>query len=218
MVRTHQYYFDGRESTCPYAYFDAKTWTAFLSLNQKQTGWAVVGVTSEELPNVIHVSSRTSAGIAPVGRNAALCIHIEYQTAEGYTKHMVYAANDINALRKQFAPWESKQITETVTVDDFSDFNIPFAAEAPEGFTGRAIITFELSSMGKGAKADIQLTPGSEDDTGVNEGLRTTNEALKTIDDATYDLQGRKIPDSKLSNCQIKKGVYIMNGKKTVKS
>ena len=218
VVRTHHYYYDGRESTCPYAYFDAKTWTAFLSLNQKQTGWAVVGVTSEELPNVIHVSSRTSAGIAPVGRNAALCIHIEYQTADGYTKHMVYAANEINALRKQFAPWESKQITETVTVDDFSDFNIPFAAEAPEGFTGRAIITFELSSMGKGAKADIQLTPGSEDDTGVNERLRTTNEALKTIDDATYDLHGRKIPDSKLSNCQIKKGVYIINGKKTVKS
>ena len=215
VVRTHHYYYDGRTSTSPYAYFDAKTWTASLSLNQKSTGWAVVGVTSEELPDVIHVSSRTSAGISPIGRNAALCVHIEYQTAEGYTKHMVYAGNEIAATRAQFAPWETKQITETVTVDDFSDFDIPFAAEAPDGFTGRAIITFELSSMGKGAKANIQLTPGKEDDTGLfeikNEELKIKNEG-----DAVYDLSGRMVNNGKWSivNGQSPKGIYITEGKK----
>ena len=217
VVRTHHYY-DGRESTSPYAYFDAKTWTASLSLNQKSTGWAVVGVTSEELPNVLHVSSRTSAGISPVGRNAALCIHVEYQTAEGYTKHTVYAGNRISATRNQYAPWETKPITETVTVDDFSDFDIPFAAEAPEGFTGRAIITFELSSMGKGAKANIQLTPGSEDGTGLfeikNDELKNKNEG-----DAVYDLSGRRISAEANSSfftlhSSFKNGVVITGGKK----
>ena len=210
VVRTHHYYNDGRESTSPYAYFDAKTWTASLSLNQVRTGWAVVGVTAEGLPDVIHVSSRTSEGMARVGRNSALCIHIEYQTAEGYTKHMVYAMNDISSARRQFAPWETKQITETVQVSDFSDFDIPLKAQAPEGFTGRVIITFDLSSMGKGAKADIQLTPGGDDLTGIAE----LQSAGINHQCGTYDLQGRKIIIDKQQKDKLPKGIYVIDGKK----
>ncbi|MCR5851687.1 MAG: hypothetical protein K6G92_13440 [Bacteroidaceae bacterium] len=209
VVRTHQYYNDGRESTCPYAYFDAKTWTTSLSLNQMQTGWAVVGVTAENLPDVIHVSSTLSDGIRTMGRNAALAVHIEYQTAEGYTKHDVYSYNSLAATRRQFAPWETQTFTSSTQVEDFSDFNIPLKAEAPEGWTGRVIITYELSSMGKGAKADIRLTPGSEDETPVNEELRMKNEESGT---AIYNLAGQRLPD-KMSD----QGVVITGRKKILR-
>ena len=214
VVRTHQYYNDGRDSSCPYAYFDAKTWTTSLSLNQKAQGWAVVGVTAEDLPDVIHVKQRDSGNLRTNGRNSALAIHIEYQTEEGYAKHIVYSKNKIAAARRQFAPWESTAITSTTQVEDFSDFDIPLKAEAPEGWTGRALITFELSSMGKGAKADIQLTPG-DDETGINEFDHPTKEQ---IDGSIYNLAGQQIVSDKMSNRKLPKGIYITEGKKILKN
>ena len=224
VVRTHQYYNDGRESTCPYAYFDAKTWTTSLSLNQMQTGWAVVGVTAENLPDVVHVSSTVSSGIRPLGRNAALAVHVEYQTAEGYTKHMVYSQNKIATTRRQFAPWESQTITSTTQVENFSDFDIPLKAEAPEGWTGRALITYELSSMGKGAKADIQMKPGNDNEDGIGEmknvppapDQREEELRMKNGEFSVYNLAGQRIdnPQSSIHNPQLNRGVYIVNGKK----
>ena len=139
----------------------------------------------------------------------ALAVHIEYQTAEGYTKHDVYSYNSIAATRRQFAPWETQTFTSSTQVEDFSDFNIPLKAEAPEGWTGRVIITYEFSSMGKGAKADIRLTPGSEDETPVNEELRIKNEESGT---AIYNLAGQRLPD-KMSD----QGVVITGRKKVLK-
>ncbi len=42
------------------------------------------------------------------------------------------------------------------------------------------------------------------------------NDNINFNDDAIYDLMGRKIEDGKLSNCKLPKGIYIVNGKKTV--
>lgn len=42
------------------------------------------------------------------------------------------------------------------------------------------------------------------------------NDNINFNDDAIYDLMGRKIEDGKLSNCKLTKGIYIVNGKKTV--
>ena len=205
VVRTHQYYNDGRDSSCPYAYFDAKTWTTSLSLNQKATGWAVVGVTAEGLPDVVRVKQHDSGNLKANGRNAALAVHVEYQTAEGYTKHIVYSKNKIAATRRQFAPWESTTFTSTTQVEDFSDFDIPLKAEAPEGWTGRAIITFELSSMGKGAKADIRLMPGNDDDATGIKNLDVND----NFNGAIYNVAGQRLQ-------KMQKGVNIVGGRKIV--
>lgn len=214
VVRTHQYYNDGRESTCPYAYFDAKTWTASLSLNQMPRGWATVGVTAEELPDVIHVKGRDSGNLRPLGRNAALCVNIEYQTPEGYTKHVVYAQNEVASTRRQFAPWQSTQVTKMVKVDDFQDFDIPLKAEAPEGWTGRTIITFELSSMNKGAKAEIQLTPGSVGDDSIKPV--GSEHPGASAPQALYDLQGRQLSRHIGNVPSLPQGIYVSRGKKVI--
>jgi len=218
VVRTHHYYNDGRDSSCPYAYFDAKTWTASLSLNQMAKGWATVGVTAEGLPDALHVGSVISDGMRTQGRNAALAIHVEYQTAEGYAKHLVYAYNSIASTRSQSAPWQTSPITSITKMDDFTDFVIPLKAEAPEGWTGRAIITFELSCLGSGAKADIQLTPSDGDD---GTGLESIDNGKLRIDNYVYDLSGKKIAGGQIVNCNSSnrkslRGVYIIGGKKFI--
>ncbi len=215
LVRTHQYYPDGRESTNPYAWFDAKTWTASLSLNQKARGRAVMAVTVDNLPDVIHVSSRNSGNLSPIDRNAALCLQVNYQTAEGYTKRVDYSATDITT-RRQYVTWGVRQATEVIQVDDFADFDIPLKANAPEGFTGRVIITFDLSSMGQGAKADIQLTPGEATGISLTPNPSPTGEENRCV----YDMQGRKVAaNARLStpDTQLPPGIYIVGGRKFVK-
>ena len=216
LVRTHQYFPNGRDNTSPYTYFDAKTWTAFLSLNQKPKGRAVMAVTAEDLPDVIHVSSRNSGNLSPLDFNAALCIQVNYQTAEGYTKRIDYSANDIST-RRQTLTWGARKANEVIQVDNFDSFDIPLKANAPEGFTGRVIITFDLSSMGSGAKADIQLTPGET--TGIN-AMHNSSPRGGLEGAAVYDLQGRKVIDNSqfsILNSQLKPGVYIVNGHKYVR-
>ncbi|MBO7068972.1 MAG: hypothetical protein J6W52_09915 [Bacteroidaceae bacterium] len=55
------------------------------------------------------------------------------------------------------------------------------------------------------------LTIG-DDTTGIN----TIDNGQLTIDNATYDLSGRKIVDGKLSNGKLPKGIYVKQGKKMI--
>ena len=47
-------------------------------------------------------------------------------------------------------------------------------------------------------------------------GLRSIDNGEWIMDNSVYDLQGRKLANSKLSNGQMQKGVYVVNGKKVI--
>ena len=54
----------------------------------------------------------------------------------------------------------------------------------------------------------------------ANEGMSTdiiTQTPLTTGDDAVFDLSGRKVANSGKASSSLKKGVYIVGGKKIVK-
>ena len=59
VVRTDQWYEATRDNNNPYAYFDSKTWTAYLSTCNKENGTAIVGVTAENLPENINVKTKS---------------------------------------------------------------------------------------------------------------------------------------------------------------
>ena len=219
IVRTRQWY-ESRTARSPYAYFDPKTWTARLSLNQQSTGRAMVGVEAENLPRYVQAVSIFTDNLMATRANSTLNIRIDYQSANGeYTKAVLYHSG-FHKEENTFAPkWGTRRLPDSVVaVDDFHNFTFDLQKYAPADFTGRALITFELAQTGNNSKANIQFFE-SDGSTGISldEGLRINDESNNPS--AVYDLQGRKVAgNSQLStlNSQLKKGVYIVGGKKIV--
>ena len=225
IVRTRQWY-ESRTTKSPYAYFDPKTWTARLSLNQQSTGRALVGVEAEDLPRYVQAVSTFTDDLMTSRTNSTLNIRIDYQSANGEYTHAVLYHSGFHKEGNTFQPkWGTRRLPEDiVAVDNFSDFTFDVQKYAPADFSGRAIISFELAQTGNNSKANIQLFE-SDGSTGI-EGVSLMNDEEGIMNNSSftnhylsgqgphivYDLQGRKVADYPSS----KKGVYIVGGKKLV--
>ena len=88
------------------------------------------------------------------------------------------------------------------------------------GLLGAGRVYLQKTSSGT---APTYIPFGFGDTTSINEELRMKNEELRMKNEefapAIYDLQGRKVnaqPNSPALHSQLKKGIYIVNGKKIV--
>lgn len=163
LVKTHQWY-ASHSNTAPYAQFDAKTWTAYLSTNNQATGWAVTGVTAEDIPTTFMVKSKNSGNLRDSGTNSALCFRIDFQSNDGsYTKSVLFHGGLYHEGRTLTIPWGTKRAPDAIEqVTDFSNFTVDIRRYQPSDFSGRAILTFDMSSTGLNAKADIQVVSSSQ--------------------------------------------------------
>lgn len=178
LVKTHQW-FEQRDNSAPYALFDSKTWTAYLSTNTKASGRALVAVTADSVPETFRVRSTDSGNLVGTASNRALCLRVDFETSSGaYTKSVLFHGGIYDANRTLTLPWGTKRKPDAVVkVDDFSNFDVDLRAYAPQGYTGRAIISFDMSNTGAGAKANIQLLPTS--------GIRLGEVQIDSLADAT---------------------------------
>lgn len=158
VIRTHQWY-TSRSNAAPYAQFDGKTWTAYLSTNTQSTGWAVVGVTAEDVPETFTVKCTDSGNLKSGSANSALCFRADFQGADGsYVQSVLFHGGLYHAGRSQQVPWGTQRKPDVVVeVPDFSLFEVDLRPYMPAGFTGRVLFTFDMSSTGAGAKANVQL-------------------------------------------------------------
>lgn len=158
IIRTHQWY-EERSNAAAYALFDAETWTAHLSMNEQEDGWAIVGVTAENLPEKLQVSSMTNHGLFDRGDNSTLNVRIDYQATSGeYVKSVLYHGGLYHVNRKPSPRWGTQKMPdEIVAVPDFNDFVINLKEHQPADFSGRTIVTFDMACVGKNAKVNIRI-------------------------------------------------------------
>lgn len=158
LVKTQQW-FPSRSNAAPYAQFDSKTWTAYLSMNTLNNGWAVTSVTAEDLPQRFTVKCKDSGNLLNTNKNAALCLRIDFQSQDGeYHSSVLFHGGIYHDDRAYVIPWGTKQLPEKVVeVPDFKEFVVDLKQYQPKDFSGRAIITFDMSSTGANRKANIQL-------------------------------------------------------------
>lgn len=182
VVRTHQW-FTSRTNDAPYAQFDSKTWTAYLSTNTQANGWAVVGVTADEVPSTFHVKSINSGNLKNTYANGALCLRVDFQGSDGsYSKSVLFHGGLYHPNRTQQVSWGTKRKPdEVVEVADFGNFDVDLRPYQPNGYNGRAIITFDMSSTGVNAKANIQLLSDEA-------GPRLSAVQIDSLSDATAKL------------------------------
>ena len=225
IIRTRQWY-ESRTAKAPYAYFDPKTWTARLSLNQTSTGRAMVGVEAEDLPRYVQALATFTDNMT-IRTNSTLNIRIDYQSENGaYTRAVLYHSGFHNSANNFYPKWGTQRLPDAVVaVDDFSNFTFDLQEHAPEDFNGRVIITFELAYTGNNSKANIQLFK-SDDPTGISLTPDLSPKEPHTLtpspngEGGVYDLQGRAYsPSGNSGNSWFssQKGIYIVNGKKIIK-
>lgn len=158
LIRTHQWY-EKRSNNAPYAIFDQKTWTARLSTNEMTSGWAIMGVTAEDVPSQFEVITKTSENLLDKGDESTLNMRIDFQSESGeYTKSVLFHGGLYHEGRTRVIPWGTQQApTQVIEVEDFGKFVVNLNDYKPMDFSGRVLITFDMDQVGDQSKANFQL-------------------------------------------------------------
>jgi hypothetical protein len=94
-----------------------------------------------------------------------LGIRVDYSFNGAYPKsvlfHGKYNSTDLfDAARTTGSPWGiGAKTPQAVAVDNLASFRIPLRERAPEGWNGKAHLTFILQNSGPGVRAKFTLRP-----------------------------------------------------------
>jgi xylan 1,4-beta-xylosidase len=145
--------------------FDRRTWTARLGMAGETRAEERMGVVVEGLPGRLEVSVETGGDLRRLGPNSLLGLRIDYGVGTGYARSVLVhgpcgTAPDLHdPARDAPVPWGTRRTEDrVVAVMDLSRFDLLPGEHAPEGWTGRALITFVLEDAGPGARATIRLS------------------------------------------------------------
>ena len=210
LISTKQWY-QSRLATSPYAQFDSKTWTAYLSTNKFPNGLATMCVTAENVPTSFVVRCKTNT-LNDTGKNSTLHLRMDFQNKEGeYVKSVLYHGGLWHSNRTTAIQWGTKREPDTVVqVADISEFVVNTQDYLPADFSGRVLFTFCLEATGAGSKADMQLV--KLEDTGVEVVSQQVTGSREQVVGSIYDLTGRRV--SGISGLSGTHGIYIANNKK----
>ena len=189
VVRTHQW-FPKRTNQAAYAYFDPKTWTVRMSGNQDASGWALIGIEAENLPDFIQVNGKRDGRVRRNDSNSALCIRVDYQSSSGeYTHSVLYHGGMYSSSRTTLLPWGTRRLPdEVVKVDNINDFTIELAAHRPTDSSSRVLLTCDMAGIGAEVKQNFQFTKGVATGLSASPNTNSTNSV-----EMVYDLTGRHL-------------------------
>lgn len=158
IVRTHHYYpFRGAQN---YAQFDRDTWIARLGMGSETWADSLVGATVTDLPTTLNVTTEVIGTLAALDVNSVLGIRIDYEVSGSYTKGVMFHNGLYNSSRYAVMPWGTKRKPDQdVHVSSFSSFQIKPADYAPSGWSGRAIISFDMQNSGVNTRAKFTIRP-----------------------------------------------------------
>jgi len=170
VVRINRYY-PQRSETRSYADFDRNTWIARLGMADNAAANEQIGVLAEDLPDALDVTVDVEGELHAMSENSLLGVRIDYRVgAEEYGRSVLFhgpyegvdlyqpdTAETLWGGRMPVQPWGLPGDPEVVRVADFSNFRIPVADQAPEGWTGRAHISFVMLETGADTRAKFKV-------------------------------------------------------------
>ena len=149
MIRKH-YYFPERGKKS-YAFFDETDQTVYLGMNGEYSARSIVGVEWEQLPQMVRLQSAHGGTYQQIDLNTSLSVRIDYAVDGVYTKAVLFTFMPINPRRDSSVPWGTGRIPdEIVSATSLMTGKtlLTLGAHAPEGWDGRAIITYDMHSTG----------------------------------------------------------------------
>ena len=164
IIRAHRYFPDRSQDN--YAEFDRSTWIARLGMGSQDKADSRVGVLFEGVPDLVNVSFVTEGSLQQLDENSLLGLRIDYAVGDDYERSVLWHGGLHDANHKARMPWGTERGPEQVVeVQDLSDIQLSPAQYAPEGWSGRLIMTFMMQNTGAQTRAKVfvrQRPPVSE--------------------------------------------------------
>lgn len=149
MIRKHYYFPErGKES---YSFYDETDHTAYLGMNGEYSARVVVAEELKELPDIVQLNSRFGGHYEEVDFNTSFSVRVDYAVGEEYTKAVLYTFMPVNPRRDGTLPWGTGREADSVILCNTlltGNSWLMLKDNAPEGWTGRAIITYDMHSTG----------------------------------------------------------------------
>jgi xylan 1,4-beta-xylosidase len=161
VIKVNHYY--PERGTSSWSDFDRKTWIARLGMGDDEDAEQRVGVLANDLPEVLEAKITVEGKLQKLDKNSLLGIRVDYIVNGAYSKAVLFHGNykDIDLYSKErnaFSPWGTRKNSDKVIYfNDFSEFKIPLKDNAPEGWNGKAHISFIMQNTGAGTRAKIIL-------------------------------------------------------------
>jgi hypothetical protein len=160
IIRLNRYY--PARGTTSYSDFDRKTWIARLGMADNRLANQEVGVTVEEIPSTLEISTKVDGNLQRLDSNSLLGLRLDYRVKGVFTKSVLFHGRyqgrvDLwDSRRTAQFPWGTRrQADETVAVPNMASFQIKPRMFAPANWDGRAEITFVMQNSGQGTRAKM---------------------------------------------------------------
>jgi hypothetical protein len=154
VTRKHHYY--PRRGVTSYAEFNHPDWSAWLGMGDEDKARCIVGVSIKEADEKYKCKLEIY-GEPKSGESTYLGIRVDYRVNGEYVKSLEYSAlGDEKTVRN--IPWGSKRKADIVLDVNMNEWEIQIAGNAPEGWAGEAIITFDMQDMGKGTQTIFRIS------------------------------------------------------------
>lgn len=155
-IRLH-YYFEDRDKN-NYSFIDRKSWRIDLGMGENVSAYSVAGVTFKELPEIMHVSTKTYGNLNFSNENAYLGVRIDFFDGKDYTYSVAFCPEDFANREKTLRWGTKKKVDKIVVVGDFKEFDVNISEYIPDNASSqRAIVTFEMENTGTETCAEFHI-------------------------------------------------------------
>jgi hypothetical protein len=156
-IRTHYYFEDRKKDN--YSYFDRKTWRFFLGMGSQDSARSLVGVSAEEIPETLHITTSVSGNLSALSKRSAMIMRLDYYVGDEFTTSVAFHDGLYPTQNEDSFPFGTLKTADAlVEVNDFQAFSIDPRLYAPEYWeNGRVLISFELSDSGPETRLEISL-------------------------------------------------------------
>ena len=119
-----------------------------MGLSSDVNPYSQTAVKAYNLPESINFSFITDGQIINKNNNSLLGLRVDFQTALGYKRSVLFHGAVYNENRTTEIPWGTRLAADTVLNVDLNSFNVKFSEFAPEGWNGKTLISYIMDDCG----------------------------------------------------------------------
>lgn len=154
IIRVHRYFPDRSKDN--YAEFDRATWIARLGMGSEDFADSRVGIALEDVPSVLNLSFETEGALRQLDVNSTLGLRLDYAVGDTFTTGVLLHGGLYDDEDRTTVPWGTQRpADQVIELPDLADFQLSPVVFAPQGWSGRLIMTLMLRNTGAGTRAKV---------------------------------------------------------------
>ena len=105
---------------------------------------------------MLNISILTEGSPQQLDTNSLLGLRLDYAVGEVYAKSVLLHGGLYSTERESPMPWGTEsRLDQVVALENLADIQLSAAMYAPEGWSGRLIMTFMMQNTGAGTRAKV---------------------------------------------------------------